>query len=208
MEKLNDLDKLASGPARAQKLNDRALAILKAYGPDHCPPEEQDIFARILSKNPELQAIARQEASLDALYSDHTPEWIENAAPPAYLLSRQSHQVKSARPVSRQTTDRATDSTTSWLQSIFSPFLSNPGFAAAGLMMALFMGGLSGLVVDPLPSLTASSLTPPATSEADFSPLTEAALSDELLPNELLADELLSDESLADFILTLVDEAA
>ena len=194
MEKLNDLDKLASGPARAQKLNDRALAILKAYGPDHCPPEEQDIFARILSENPELQAIARQEASLDALYSDHAPEWIENAAPPAYLLSRQSHQVKSARPVSRQATDRAA----SWLQVFFSPFLGNPGFAAAGLMMALFMGGLSGLVVDPLPSLTASPLTPPVTSEADFSPLTEAALS----------DELLSDESLADFILTLVDEAA
>ena len=197
MEKLNYLDKLASGPARAQKLNDRALAILKAYGPDHCPPEEQEIFARILSKNPELQAIARQEASLDALYSDHTPEWIDNAAPPAYLLSgllsSQSHQAKPSRPVSRQTTDRATDSTTSWLQRFFSPFLYNPGFAAAGLMMALFMGGLSGLVVDPLPSLTASSLTSPATSEADFSTLTEAAL---------------SDESLADFILTLVDEAA
>ena len=193
MEKLNDLDKLASGPARAQKLNDRALAILKAYGPDHCPPEEQDIFARILSKNPELQAIAKQEASLDALYSDYTPEWIENAAPPAYLLSgllsSQSHQVKSSRPVTRQATDRAA----SWLQVFFSPFLSNPGFAAAGLMIALFMGGLSGLVVDPLPSLTASSLTSPATSEADFSALTEAAL---------------SDESLADFILTLVDEAA
>ena len=204
MEKLNDLDKLASGPARAQKLNDRALAILKAYGPDHCPPEEQEIFARILSESPELQAIARQEASLDALYSDHAPEWIENAAPPAYLLSRQSRQVKSSRPVSRQAKDRSAG----WLQVFFSPFLGNPGFAAAGLMMALFMGGLSGLVVDPLPSLTASSLTSPAASEADFSPLTEAALSDELLPNELLADELLSDESLADFILTLVDEAA
>ncbi len=189
MEELNDLDKLASGPARTQKLNDRVMAILKAYGPDHCPPEEQEIFTRILAESPELQAIAQQEASLDALYCDYTPEWIDNAEPPAYLLSRQSHQVKSSRPVSRQAKDNAA----SWLQSFFSPFLYNPGFAAAGLMMALFIGGLSGLFVDPLPSLTASSLTSPATSEADFSTLTEAAL---------------SDESLADFILTLVDEAA